>query len=367
MHFSDLLNYSIYQVGEIEITPIKVLLVIFVMGAFWGFFKLLIGWLKRKTKDEKFSGIKWQSLFRMVHLVLFVSGVLISLRILGLHPEKVLLFRLLDGESMTLAVYHIIVFISIVFLSRIIINLIRFYFEKQVQMQKIDRGRSNSMLSISQYLIWFFSLIFILSSTGLNLTFFIASSAALLAALGFGLQNLFNDFISGLIILFDRSIQLDDVVEMSDGEVGQVIDISLRVSKILTRDNEVMIVPNSKFTSNSIINWSHNEKNTRFHVNVGVAYGSDVRLVERLLLKVADDHSEVSTKPSPFVRFNDFGESSLDFQLYFWSAESFSVEKIKSDLRFSIDNAFRKNGVEIPFPQRDLHLRSSYGQFLKKD
>ena len=149
------------------------------------------------------------------------------------------------------------------------------------------------------------------------------------------------------------------MVELDDGEIGKVKEITFRTTKIETRDNIILIVPNSKFLDSNVINWSHIQKRTRFYVQVGVAYGSDVELVEKVLLESTNNHKDISKTPKPFVRFYDFGSSSLDFQVYFWTDKSFEVENIKSDLRFEIDKQFRKNKIQIPFPQRDVHIKSN--------
>ena len=181
---------------------------------------------------------------------------------------------------------------------------------------------------------------------------------ALLVGLGLGLQQIFQDIMSGIAILFEGSLKVGDIVEIQDNIIGRVIEIGLRTSKIETRDNIIMVVPNSKFVTDIVINWSHMEKKTRFHIDVGVAYGSDVEKVSQVLLQCAEDINKISKTPPPFVRFSDFGNSSLDFQLYFWTTETFQVEYIKSEIRYKIDSAFRANGVHIPFPQRDVHIKS---------
>ena len=140
--------------------------------------------------------------------------------------------------------------------------------------------------------------------------------------------------------------------------VDVVKEIGLRTSVVETRDNISLLIPNSKLTNEALINWSHNEKKTRFDVKVGVAYGSDIQLVKKLLLDCAAKHTSVVDSPKPIVRFTNFGDSSLDFELLFWTLNTFRVEDTKSDLRFLIDAAFRENGVTIPFPQRDVHFYS---------
>ncbi|MFP4367007.1 MAG: mechanosensitive ion channel family protein, partial [Bacteroidales bacterium] len=221
-----------------------------------------------------------------------------------------------------------------------------------------DSGTSHSIYLIVKYILWIIVVIILIDSFGFSVSILIASAAALLFGVGLGLQELFNDVASGIIILVERSVMVNDVIELENKMIGRVVGIGLRTSKIQTRDNVVTIVPNSKLVNDQVINWSHMEKKTRFHVDVGVRYGSDVQLVTKVLLECAYEHPLIMNIPKPFVRFEDFGDSSLDFQLYFWTNESFLVENTKSDLRYKIDKIFRENDIEIPFPQRDLYLKS---------
>jgi small-conductance mechanosensitive channel len=175
--------------------------------------------------------------------------------------------------------------------------------------------------------------------------------------IGFGLQNIANNFVSGLILLFERPIKPNDMVSVGDTD-GKVEEIKMRATTVVTRDNVTIIVPNSQFISSEVTNWSHTDPKVRIHVPVGVAYGSDVKLVTDLLLQVAKDHPQVMNEPPPNVWFTGFGDSSLDFELLVWITEPISRQKIRSDLNYAIDAAFRQHDVTIPFPQRDLHLQS---------
>jgi small-conductance mechanosensitive channel len=192
---------------------------------------------------------------------------------------------------------------------------------------------------------------------GINVSILIASSAGLFVGIGLGLQNIFNDIVSGLFLLFERSVEVGHVLEV-DGLVGRVVDIRIRTSTIQTRDHIMIVVPNSHLITNSVINWSKDNSATRFTIKVGVAYGSDTRKVESLLLEVAAQHAEVMKTPTPFVKFVDFGDSSLNFELVFWSNNLWQIEIVKSQMRYEIDSKFRSSGVVIPFPQRDLHIKS---------
>ena len=187
-------------------------------------------------------------------------------------------------------------------------------------------------------------------------TVLVASSAALFVGLGFSLQNVFKDFVSGMILLFERNLKVGDIVELNDGTVGEVLNINLRISEIRDRRNVAILVPNSKLVEENVINWSHLEKKTRFKISVGVAYGSDLKLVKKLLLELVKKFKDIEMSPEPFVRFSNFGDSSLEFELFFWTNHSFRVENIKSDIRFEVDSVFKDNNIVIAFPQMDVHL-----------
>lgn len=208
------------------------------------------------------------------------------------------------------------------------------------------------------YFAYTIATIIALESIGLDLTILMAGSAALLVGIGLGVQQIFNDFTCGLIILFGGAVKVGDIVEFDD-TVGQITEIDFRTSFIKTRDNITIIVPNSKLVSDNVINWSAMDSLTRFNVEVGVAYGSDTKLVIEILKEVASSHPQVDTTKPVTVQLREFGESSLNFALYFWSAEAWAIEPIKSEMRLEMDRKFRQRNITIPFPQRDVHLSSA--------
>ncbi|MCF8373461.1 MAG: mechanosensitive ion channel [Bacteroidales bacterium] len=265
-------------------------------------------------------------------------------------------YELFESDKYNITVYSLIVSVIIIVITSLLLMFIKKVIKRSTRLNHFDLSRGLTVYQIIKYFIWIIAISLVLETIGVKVTILVAGSAALLVGIGFGLQQIFSDIVSGLIILFDGSLRITDVVEV-DGMVGRVLNIGLRTTVVTTRDNVNVIIPNHKFTSENLINWSHLEKKTRFKIDVGVAYGSDVRLVEKLLLECANTIESIETSPKPFVRFNNFGDSSLDFQLYFWTLMSFEVENIKSAIRFAIDDAFRKNGVVIPFPQRDVHMK----------
>lgn len=176
--------------------------------------------------------------------------------------------------------------------------------------------------------------------------------------IGFGLQNIVSNFISGLIILGERPIAIGHRIEVS-GVAGQVTQINLRSTTVVTNDNITIIVPNSDFITHPVTNWSHGDPKVRMRLPVGVAYGSDVEKLTRVLLEVAAENASVLKEPAPTVRFLGFGDSSLDFELAVWTISmAHRPTRFRSDLFFAIERKLRENQIEIPFPQRDLHLRS---------
>ena len=183
----------------------------------------------------------------------------------------------------------------------------------------------------------------------------LAASAALLVGVGLALQTFFQDIISGIFILLDQSVHVGDIIEI-DGKVGRVVEIKLRTTRAVTIDNKVLVIPNHKYLTSILHNWTENGTKTRESVSIGVAYGSDVELVKKILIDVANKHQSILKKPEPLVLFTNFGDSSLNFRLIFTLNDSFIAAIPKSDLRFQIDKAFRENGISIPFPQRDIHI-----------
>jgi small-conductance mechanosensitive channel len=268
-------------------------------------------------------------------------------------------FKLLDTDNVDVTVYHIFISFVIIATAWIITYLLKKIVNKQIEAERISQGSGYSIILVIKYVVWVVVFTLILETIGVKLTILIAGSAALLVGLGLGLQNIFTDIVSGFFMLFERNLKVGDVVQLEDNMIGKVEQVGLRTSKIRTRDNIINIVPNHKFINDSVINWSHLEQKTRFHVAVGVAYGSNVVLVNEVLLSVAKHNKDISNTPEPFVRFKDFGDSSLDFQLFFWTTESFEVENIKSDIRFAINKTFEENMISIPFPQRDVHIKRS--------
>jgi len=222
--------------------------------------------------------------------------------------------------------------------------------------KKLDESKKYTFFNLTRYITYVISFILGMNMLGINVSVLLGASAALLVGIGLGLQSLFSDFVSGIVLLLDSSVKIGDIVEF-DKLICQVKDINLRTTTVLTRDDKYIIVPNSMLTKNSLINWTHDHENSRFDILVGVSYDSDVSQVMNILREITERESRVSKLPAPFVRFNDYAESALIFNVYFWTADVFRVENLKSDLRIKFFEEFRKQNIELPFPQRVVHFK----------
>ena len=218
---------------------------------------------------------------------------------------------------------------------------------------KDTRIKFKSIFSFINYFIYIVVILIILQNIGVDVTAIFAASAALLVGVGLALQTFIQDIISGIFILIDKSVLVGDIIQV-DGQIGQVENIKLRTTRAVTRENKVLIIPNHKFLTSILFNWTENGIITKEIVEIGVAYKSDPKQIKSLLLEIAKSHEKVLSNPAPSVLFDDFGESALIFQLYVSVDSSFSANLVKSDLRFTIFEVFEKEGIEIPFPQRSI-------------
>ena len=265
--------------------------------------------------------------------------------------KEILEYHIFALGQYSLTVYQLISSAVIVLVG---LGIVRVFKSLIYKSEKIDVGKKFAFAQILKYIIIVFTAILAFRTLGVDVSPLLLGGSVILVGIGLGLQNLFLDFISGVIILLDRSIKVDDVVEI-ENVVGKVQQINIRTSTILTRDNKSMIIPNSILTKNKIVNMSYDDDVANFGISIGVGYDSDVDLVMKLMLEAAKEHPEVFQEKPAVARLSNFGDSSLDFSLFFNSRYLFKAEAIKSDLRLSILNKFRENNIYIPFPIRTLY------------
>lgn len=259
-----------------------------------------------------------------------------------------------EGENSIHVTIGLLLLLGVaIFMTGFALKWLRRLFTRKMETE--DKNKFISIFKFIKYVVYVIVILLTMSAAGINVTVILTASAALFVGLGLALQELFQDIIGGIFIITDKSLRVGDIVEVN-GKVGKVFEIKLRTTRAITRDDKVIIIPNHHFISDIIYNYTQNHKSTREKVSIGVAYGSNVELVTQLLQEVVEEQQGVLKSPKPFVLFEDFGDSALLFSINFFITDSFSDPKIKSEIRYHIDNKFRANNVSIPFPQRDVHI-----------
>jgi small-conductance mechanosensitive channel len=272
---------------------------------------------------------------------------------------------LLKFGNSSITLWSILTFFILLLLLLLIAGKIRSWLVNYLLLKaKLDHGGRQAVGAITRYVIIFIGFLVILQTLQINLTTLNVLAGTLGIGIGFGLQNVASNFISGLIILLERPIKIGDRIEVGKVE-GDVLEIGARSTTVVTNDNIAIIVPNSKFITENVVNWMYTGTKVRFRVPVSVAYGSDVRLVEKLLLDVAQDNPDVLKDPPPVVRFLEFGDSGMLFELRPWSTSLVHRKgKLISSLNFAIHGTFKEHHIETPFPQRVIHIRKDASESI---
>lgn len=270
--------------------------------------------------------------------------------------DPVLSQRVIDGETVSFRISNILQAILIFLFAKLFIWVMtQLLLYNLFNRNKIDAGSQYAINQLIKYVVYVIAIIAALGVFGINMNILLGGAAALLVGIGLGLQQTFNDFVSGIVLLFERSVTVGDMLEI-DGEIGTVKEIGMRASTLETRGSVSIVVPNHKLVNEKVVNWNHHTDKVRFNIDVSVAYGTDTAIVKKLLLKSVRQNPYVISYPAPFVRFNLFGESSLEFSLHFYSRNLLVIEDVKSDIRLEVDRLFRENGISIPFPQREIRI-----------
>jgi len=272
----------------------------------------------------------------------------------------------LGGRPVSLLVLmqFILLIVAVIVVARLTRRVLR---DRLLARTHLDLGLQDAIARIIGYAVIVIGSMIGLQTLGFELTSLTVLAGALGVGLGFGLRNIIENFVSGLIILGERPIQLGHRIEVGDA-AGRVVRIGARSTSVLTNDNIRIIIPNSELITGRVVNWSHGDGQVRLRIPVGVSYSSDVRLVQKLLLEVAAANESVLKNPAPSVAFVEFGENSLNFELRVWTRELLDRPgRLTSQLNFSIWEKFREHDIKIPYPQRDLHLKEPVYVELKQN
>lgn len=269
--------------------------------------------------------------------------------------NKFLNFELFSISDFGFQIKYIVTFLLFFLIIKIIAKIISRVIFKY---SKRDKGSTFAVYKLINYLLWVIGFSFYLNFIGIDVTLLIAGSAALLVGIGIGLQQTFNDLISGIILLFEGSIKVGDIV-IVDGEFKKIRNIGLRTSRAESADRSIIIIPNSKIVTEKVINYDNGEHPVRFQVKIDVAYESDTTLVKELLLQIANSEELVLSAPEPFVMFDNIAESSYSFRVCFFINFPWDGFGVQSNIRYKVVDEFRKHNINMPFPQRDINIKTS--------
>ncbi|MBX7094798.1 MAG: mechanosensitive ion channel [Flavobacteriales bacterium] len=298
---------------------------------------------KIKVGDRELATITLVKQFiNILAIVLAIESLSVNNKNVGF--TELLEFDLIRIDKFHISIYNILLVAIFVISARILTSTIRIWVLRSVKEERESQNKAHTMIRLLQYFIYTLFIVLAIQSFGIDITILIASSAALFVGLGLGLQKIFADIISGFILLFEGSIKIGDVVEV-DKMMAKVIEINIRTSTVRTRDGNYLIIPNSKLTSENLNNWSYNQKSTRYFIQISTKNETDPELIRSLLYQCALQHHLIDKKKPIQVFLEDFGDSSIKFQLSYWTSHAWEVQRIQSDLRFLIDKSLRAEGI----------------------
>ncbi len=263
-------------------------------------------------------------------------------------------YKLIDTKNIDLRLYDILFLLLVLMATTIILRFIKHIVNSKLE--KSDKNKFTSIFRFVEYFTYILVVMLTLKNIGVNINVFLTASAAFFVGIGLALQTFFQDIISGILIILDKSLHVGDIIQIDD-RVGRVTEIKLRSTRMVTRNDRVIIIPNHKFMTDMLFNWTQNNHSNREQVSVGVAYGSDVEKVKNILQECAATTQGVLKEYPITVLFEDFADSSLNFSVYFYVEDGMQSPKIQSDIRFKINHEFTANNITIPFPQRDVYLK----------
>ena len=312
---------------------------------------------KRVTWLRLFSQLVYVIAAYFIFLVLSINNPDVTF-------EKFLDHELINTKYFKLSFSHLLSILLIFFVAKAIIHFMQLVIGTRLRNRKdYDPGIEYVYLQIGKYIVYIIAIFMALRVLFTDVSAILTGSLGIFLGIGLGLQDVFKDFFAGIVLLLEGNLKVGDIVEIQDAGgkdqlVAKIIKITVRTTQIQTREGNVLIIPNTKLTQESIENWSHGSELSRFSIFVGVAYGSNTEEVIRLLKQAALAHPKVKKSEGVLVRLSDFAEHSLKMELIFWADQSWDINNTKSEIRLEIDRLFKEYHVNIPFPQMDLHIAS---------
>lgn len=364
-------SYTLFELGPFKVCLWNLLALLVIIIVSIGLRRTIHRSLKRylRTQNIRLEGRK-ETWLRLLSQSIYILTIYVSILSFRINNENItfsdfLDYLVIDTRKFDLSILQIILVIGWYLGARILVNLLKLYFNKKFR-KEADYNPSTEFvyIQVSKYIIYIFTFYLILETLNINLKLFLGGSAALLVGLGLGLQDVFKDMFSGLVLLFEGTLKIGDVIELQDSKfkepiVAKILKINVRTTQIETRDGNVLMIPNAKLTQEYIENWNHGSDLTRFLIPITVKYGSDTKLASQLLKQAALSHPKVKKNEPIQVRLKNFGTNGIELELLFWADQGWEASNYKSDIRFEIDRLFRQYGIQIPTLQMDIQIKQS--------
>lgn len=378
MSFWDYLTYTLFKIGDLKIAAINII----VLCSLILLSRFLVIKIRKKIRDyliQKRLRLEEKriTLIKLLGQGAYVLAIILSIESLRINNssksfDDILSFNLITVGNFQFGLADIFEIIIILFVARILVNITKLFVQRG-SMDKdleMDQGTQFVVIQLLKYGIYVFAFLIILDRLGVDPTLLVVSSSGLLIGIGFGLQDLFRDIVSGFILLFEGTTKVGDIIEIpntanvsmeSDNVVAKVLKINIRTTKIESRQGNILIIPNSILTREYVNNWSYSSPLTRFNVKFSVEYGTDLDKVRELVTNAVAAHHQVKRKGEVRLRLLNFGDNGIEMDVLFWADQTWAIEFFKSDIRFEIEKKFKENGIVVPFPQRSISLINKGG------
>lgn len=364
------MNTELFHLGPFEITMWNIILIAisFLVASIC---KKIINRRLRaylKQANIRVEGRRTLVMRLVGQMIYLVAGYVVFLSLQFQNPDVTLRefveYKIIDTKNFALSFSHIIVVVLVYYISKLAVHITQLYITQRMRKRKdYDAGLEFVYVQFSKYVIYILAIIFASKMLFSNISGLLTGSLGILVGVGLGLQDVFRDFIAGIVLLGERNLMVGDIIEIPDQDgkemlVAKVEKIGVRTSKIETRDGNIIIIPNAQLSQNRVENWSHGNLLSRFTIEVPVAYGANTELVIRLLKQAALSHPKVNKSSEVLVRLANFTPNHMQFDLLFWADQSWQINNCRSEIRMEIDRLFREYKINMPYPQLDVHLAS---------
>lgn len=367
-----MLSTTLFKIGPFQICLWNIFFILIIFSVAAILRRIILRLLRKYAKFANITiegrRITW---LKMISQSVYLVAIYVSVLSFKFNNKDITfadLFRvkLIDLPNFKLDFSDLLVIVSVFFGARILVSFSTLLISRRLKRSKnYDKATEFIYVQIAKYFIYISSIFFCLQL--LNVTsLLLGGSAAILVGIGFGIQDVFKDFVAGFVLLFEAKLRVGDVVEITpvskagskstETIVAKILKINLRTTEIQTREGNILIIPNTRLTQEQVENWSHGSELTRFTIKITVEYGSNTELIQRLLKQAALAHPNVNKNEPIMVRLADFADNGLDLELIFWADQSWDINNYKSEIRFEIDRLFREYKIKIPYPQRVMHV-----------